>query len=139
MSAKRRDPSPQCDLTAATIASRISGDAIEDPSAFRLLDLIGADRVMVETDYPHNDSSWPDSQVLVRGELQALDRDTITRICFGNAADLYGHPRPPTAVLEQSVIGRALLGRSRRGGERVESFVTGSGPAEGGVDRKGRR
>jgi predicted TIM-barrel fold metal-dependent hydrolase len=86
--------------------------SIEDPSAFRLLDVIGSDRVMVETDYPHNDSSWPDSQALVRGELEHLDVETVARICFANAADLYRHPLPPAAVLEATEVGRALLDRA---------------------------
>lgn len=43
--------------------------SIEDPSAFRMLDLIGADRVPVETDYPHQDSTWPDTQWLLRSDL----------------------------------------------------------------------
>src|SRR5262249_10551411 len=43
--------------------------SIEDPSAFRLLDVIGEDRVMVEVDYPHLDSTWPHTQDLLRSEL----------------------------------------------------------------------
>ena len=33
--------------------------SLEDPSGFRMLDIIGEDRVMVETDFPHMDSTWP--------------------------------------------------------------------------------
>jgi predicted TIM-barrel fold metal-dependent hydrolase len=87
--------------------------SIEDPSAFRLLDLIGEDKVMVETDYPHNDSSWPDSQALIRGELEDLEPRVIAKICFENAATLYRHPPPPASVLEQSEIGATLVGRPR--------------------------
>jgi predicted TIM-barrel fold metal-dependent hydrolase len=76
--------------------------SIEDPSAFRLLDIIGEDRVMVESDYPHNDSSWPDTQALVREQLEHLPPATIRKICFENAADLYRHPRPPDAAIARS-------------------------------------
>jgi len=31
--------------------------SIEDPSAFRALDLIGADNILAECDYPHQDST----------------------------------------------------------------------------------
>jgi predicted TIM-barrel fold metal-dependent hydrolase len=82
--------------------------SIEDPSAFRLLDLIGVNKVMVETDYPHNDSSWPDSQELIRCELEFLEVSDIARICFQNAAELYRHPLPPWSMLDASLIGRGL-------------------------------
>ncbi len=89
--------------------------SIEDPSAFRLLDLIGEEKVMVETDYPHNDSSWPDSQALIRHDLEHLEPAVIAKICFANAAALYRHPAPPVEVLERSEIGAALLGASAPG------------------------
>ncbi len=79
--------------------------SIEDPSAFRNLDLIGSDRVMVETDYPHADSSWPDTQAVIRRQLATLPTDTITRICFENAAALYRHAPPPSPLLAASLLG----------------------------------
>ena len=69
--------------------------SIEDPSAFRSLDLIGEDRVMLETDYPHADSSWPDSQDVFRRQLESLPVSTIKKLCFENAAALYRQPPPP--------------------------------------------
>ena len=73
--------------------------SIEDPSAFRMLDLIGEDHVMVETDYPHADSSWPNSQALFRRDLGHLPVPVIRKLCFENAAALYQHPAPPPALL----------------------------------------
>jgi predicted TIM-barrel fold metal-dependent hydrolase len=80
--------------------------SIEDPSAFRVLDLIGEDRVMVETDYPHADSSWPDSQELFRQEFAFLTVPTIKKLCFENAAHLYRHPLPPDEMLAASTLFR---------------------------------
>lgn len=80
--------------------------SIEDPSAFRQLDIIGADRVMVEADYPHMDSSWPDTQGLVRTAVEDLDRTTIQKVCYENAAGLYRHPLPPEDLLARSIVGR---------------------------------
>ena len=37
-----------------------------------MLDIIGEDRVMVETDFPHMDSTWPGCQAMIRGELSHL-------------------------------------------------------------------
>jgi predicted TIM-barrel fold metal-dependent hydrolase len=73
--------------------------SIEDPSAFRNLDLIGEDRVMVESDYPHTDSSWPDTQHDLRVQLEHLREPTIRKLCYGNAADLYRHAAPPASFL----------------------------------------
>jgi predicted TIM-barrel fold metal-dependent hydrolase len=69
--------------------------SIEDPSGFRNLDLIGQDRVMVEADFPHQDTSWPDTQAYLESQLHALDDDTVRQVCIGNAAAVYRWPEPP--------------------------------------------
>jgi predicted TIM-barrel fold metal-dependent hydrolase len=81
--------------------------SIEDPSAFRALDIIGEDRVMVETDYPHYDSTWPDCQSMVASELAHLDPAVIRKVCFENAARLYRHPFPPAEMIAASQVGAA--------------------------------
>ena len=78
--------------------------SIEDPSAFRRLDVISEDRMMLEVDFPHTDSSWPDSQALFRSELESLPTETVQKICFGNAAALYHHPEPPAEMRRASVL-----------------------------------
>lgn len=78
--------------------------SIEDPSAFRRLDVISEDRMMLEVDFPHTDSTWPDSQALFRSELEQLPTDTVRKICFGNAAALYHHPEPPAPVQAASTL-----------------------------------
>jgi predicted TIM-barrel fold metal-dependent hydrolase len=69
--------------------------SIEDPSAFRLLDVIGDDKVMLEVDYPHQDSSWPDTQKLINEELRGLDASVAEKIAWRNAVNLYGATPPP--------------------------------------------
>jgi predicted TIM-barrel fold metal-dependent hydrolase len=95
------DPDP-CDL----LHENFWFASIDDPSAFHQLDLIGEDRVLMETDYPHPDSSWPGCQELVRSQLEHLSAATIRKICFGNAAHLYGHPEPPVEMVARSALGR---------------------------------
>jgi predicted TIM-barrel fold metal-dependent hydrolase len=80
--------------------------SIENPSAFRLLDLIGEDRVMAEIDYPHGDTTWPDSQALIRSEMEHLAPEVVRKICYENAAELHQHPEPPPDMVAASVIGR---------------------------------
>jgi predicted TIM-barrel fold metal-dependent hydrolase len=79
--------------------------SIEDPSAFRNLDVIGADRVMVEADYPHTDSSWPNTQALLRRDLSHLPEEQVRQICYRTAAEVYGCPEPPAGVLAASALG----------------------------------
>lgn len=79
--------------------------SIEDPSAFHQLHLIGEDHVMVESDFPHRDSTWPTSQAMLREELGHLPHHVVRKLCFGNAAALYRHPEPPAELLARSVVG----------------------------------
>jgi predicted TIM-barrel fold metal-dependent hydrolase len=79
--------------------------SVEDPSAFHALDLIGEDKIMLETDYPHQDSTWPDTQALVRTQLGHLAPETIRKIAYRNAAELYRTSLPPQDWLDHSVIG----------------------------------
>jgi predicted TIM-barrel fold metal-dependent hydrolase len=75
---------------------------IDDPTTLRVRDRIGVDRIMVETDYPHADSSWPDTQELLEDRLAGLSDDEIAAITHGNAARLFRHPLPPAGWKETS-------------------------------------
>ena len=44
---------------------------IDDPSTLGARARIGVDHIMVETDYPHADSSWPDTQELLEERFAA--------------------------------------------------------------------
>jgi predicted TIM-barrel fold metal-dependent hydrolase len=68
--------------------------AYYDPSALRHLDEIGVDKVMFESDYPHADSSWPDTQLSLADQFRDLDQETIDRITYKTACALYQHPMP---------------------------------------------
>jgi predicted TIM-barrel fold metal-dependent hydrolase len=84
--------------------------SIEDPSGFRLLDVVGEDHVMVEVDYPHRDSSWPDTQALLKRDLTHLAPATVRKVCFENAARVYRHPEPPADLYANSEHGQAQRG-----------------------------
>ena len=53
------------------------------------LDVIGEDNVMIETDYPHTDSTWPDSIVLAQQRLAGLAPEQQYKILRGNAERVY--------------------------------------------------
>jgi predicted TIM-barrel fold metal-dependent hydrolase len=72
---------------------------IEDPTSFAVLDRIGVDRVMVEVDYPHVDSTWPNVQPILATQLAGLSDETIRKVTYQNAAKLFKHPVPESALL----------------------------------------
>ena len=73
----------------ATIRNHIYGCFIEESSGLRSLDIIGEDNVMLETDYPHSDTTWPDCIGVARKLLADLPVETQYKILRGNAERLY--------------------------------------------------
>ena len=69
------------------------------PSAFGALDAIGAERILIESDYPHADSTWPDTQHVVARNVANLSAEDAARITHRNAAELFRHPLPDSGWL----------------------------------------
>jgi hypothetical protein len=67
---------------------------IDDPSVIDVRHRIGVDHIMVESDYPHADSTWPDTQAVLHKTLGHLPADELRKIACGNAAGLFRHPLP---------------------------------------------
>ena len=68
---------------------------IDDPTTLRVRDRIGVDHIMVESDYPHADSSWPDTQALLAERFAGLPDADVAKLTHENAARLFRHPLPP--------------------------------------------
>jgi predicted TIM-barrel fold metal-dependent hydrolase len=68
--------------------------AVEDPTSFAIRDRIGQDHILVEQDYPHCDSTWPNTQAMLARDLEGLPEDAIRAITWENASRLYRHPVP---------------------------------------------
>jgi predicted TIM-barrel fold metal-dependent hydrolase len=68
--------------------------SIDDPSTVILRDIIGIEHIMVESDYPHADSSWPDTQAVFSSNWGTLPEPERRAIAGGNAARLFRHPLP---------------------------------------------
>ncbi|AXN49922.1 hypothetical protein MMRN_26790 [Mycobacterium marinum] len=68
--------------------------AVEDKSSFVQHHRIGTENIMVESDYPHCDSTWPHTQQTMHEQLDGLPADVIRKITWENAARLYQHPVP---------------------------------------------
>ena len=65
------------------------GCFIDDQTGLRMLDVIGGDNVMIETDYPHSDTTWHHSIKLAHQRLAGLDPEVQYKILRGNAERLY--------------------------------------------------
>lgn len=62
---------------------------IDDEAAVRQRHEIGVHKMMFETDYPHNDSNWPDSRKVLAGMLADVPDDEARRIAELNARELF--------------------------------------------------
>ena len=69
--------------------------SIDDPSTVDgLLARFGPDHLMVESDYPHADSTWPDTPAVVDRNYGHLPADVVRKVTYANAAALFDHPLP---------------------------------------------
>jgi predicted TIM-barrel fold metal-dependent hydrolase len=56
---------------------------------------MGVENILVESDYPHSDSTWPDTQALLHRHLAAVPVEEQQKICWRNAVSLFRHVAPP--------------------------------------------
>ncbi len=63
----------------------VYGCFFDDPHGLQSLDSVGVDNVTFETDYPHSDSTWPDTLDVAKRLFADLDDDTTRKIVRGNA------------------------------------------------------
>jgi predicted TIM-barrel fold metal-dependent hydrolase len=68
--------------------------AIDEPSGIQLRHRIGIGNIVVESDYPHADSTWPDTQAVLDRSLAAIPADEAAMITWKNASELFRHPVP---------------------------------------------
>ena len=68
--------------------------AIDDPSAFRQRDVIGVDHILLESDYPHADSTWPHTQQILREHLAGLPADDVRAHHLAQRRRAVPPPRP---------------------------------------------
>jgi predicted TIM-barrel fold metal-dependent hydrolase len=75
----------------------IFGCFIEDPFGVASIEKIGVDNVMIETDYPHTDSTWPNCIEVAHKELAGLSDDVKRKVMQTNAARVFNFelPEPP--------------------------------------------
>ncbi len=69
---------------------QISSCFFKDPVGIELLDRVGIDNITFETDYPHQDGTWPHSRQAAAEQFGGLDDKSIRKIARGNAIGLLG-------------------------------------------------
>ncbi len=62
----------------------------DDLAGLKLLDVLGDERVMWASDYPHPDSTWPHSQQVIDRQLHDADPELKNKLLRDNARALYG-------------------------------------------------
>ncbi|NUR31533.1 MAG: amidohydrolase [Catenulispora sp.] len=71
---------------------------LDDPSTIALRHVIGVENIMLETDYPHGDGTWPDTQDVIADVWRDIPPAELRAMCSENAAKLYRHPLPTTVL-----------------------------------------
>ncbi len=91
---------------------------ITDPSGLLLRDRIGMDIIAWECDYPHTDTTWPESPEFAWKELQdaACTDEEIHKITWENACRFFDWDPFAHTAKEDATVGalRALATRRRR-------------------------
>ncbi len=75
----------------------VFGCFVDDVAGLKNLDTIGEDNVMIETDYPHEVSTWPHSIEVARARLGKLPLTVQHKILRGNAERLFQFRAPTSA------------------------------------------
>ncbi len=71
---------------------------LDDPSTIDTRHRIGVENILVETDYPHGDGTWPDTQHVIDDAWGHIPANELRMMCSENAAKLYRHPLPDVVL-----------------------------------------
>jgi predicted TIM-barrel fold metal-dependent hydrolase len=67
---------------------------LDDRSTIDTRHRIGVEHIMLEVDYPHGDTTWPDTQRVVEDHWGHVPDDELQLMTHANAAKLFRHPLP---------------------------------------------
>ena len=89
------DPADFPESPTQLFRDHMYGCFIEDNVGMASLEMIGYDNVMVETDYPHTDTLWPNSIELVNKMLEGVSDENKYKILQGNARRVFDFEPAP--------------------------------------------
>jgi predicted TIM-barrel fold metal-dependent hydrolase len=72
------------------LPGRVYASFFDDDAGIALRDRIGVSQIVFETDYPHQDSTWPDTPKLVQGLKSQLSPGEFDQITRTNALQMLG-------------------------------------------------
>ena len=75
------------------VRGHVWGCIFDDDFGLSVRDVIGVDMITFETDYPHQDSTWPDSLDYAQKAMASLTQGEVDQIIRLNALDLFQLPR----------------------------------------------
>jgi predicted TIM-barrel fold metal-dependent hydrolase len=76
-------------LPSEVFRDHVYGCFIHDPVGLKLLDVLGADNVMIETDFPHNSTWYPFSMPKAQESLADVADDVRWKVLRGNAERVF--------------------------------------------------
>jgi predicted TIM-barrel fold metal-dependent hydrolase len=94
------------DLPSSYIPGRIYGCFFDDETGIANREAIGVDQIVFEIDYPHQDSTWPNSMTVVEQIASQVSGAELEKIVRGNAIEMLG--------LEDSLPGGLATGGRRQ-------------------------
>jgi hypothetical protein len=76
------------DPPSAQMAGRVFGCFFEDDFGIDVRDAVGIDQITFESDYPHQDTNWPDTHTYLSNALAELSYEDAFAIARGNAIEM---------------------------------------------------
>jgi predicted TIM-barrel fold metal-dependent hydrolase len=82
-------------LPSSSVPGRVFGCIYDDLQGLLSRDAVGMSQIMIETDFPHNDSTYPNSEAVVSELVTAagLDAGEVHQLVRGNAVTAFGLDR----------------------------------------------
>lgn len=80
------------DLPSSYFAGRVYGCIFDDDFALTqsVLEVIGIEQITFESDYPHQDGTWPDTPDVIASFADRLDDHQLRRLLRDNAIEMLG-------------------------------------------------
>ena len=75
---------------SAAFKRQIYATFFNDPASRSTFDYLGVDNFLWSNDYPHPNSTWPQSRAVVERDLGGLAREDYLKVISGNVRMLYG-------------------------------------------------
>jgi predicted TIM-barrel fold metal-dependent hydrolase len=98
--ALRAEAARNAPLPSELFREHVYGCFIKDVAGLKQIDLIGEDNVMIETDFPHNSTQWPNSMDTAQAALSGLSERVRHKILRGNAMRVFDfEPAQPPALM----------------------------------------